>query len=61
MTLKNGTGFSFQNCNEKFEKFWPEYWKVPKIFNLIGSFWTKFILLEIKKYRGVISRDKEEW
>ena len=35
--------------------------KVSEIFTLLGSFWTKYILLELKKYRGVIFYDTEEW
>ena len=52
---------SFQNWHEKFDKFWPEHSKVSKIFTLIGSFWAKYILFELKKYRGVIFHDMEEW
>ena len=43
----------FQNWHKEFDKFWPEHSKVSKIFTLIGSFWAKYILLELKKYRGV--------
>ena len=28
---------------------------------LMGSFWAKYILFELKKYRGVIFHDIEEW
>ena len=27
----------------------------------MGSFWAKYILFELKKYRGVTSHDIEEW
>ena len=36
-------------------------WKFQKNFPLIGSFSAKYILFELKKYRGVISHDTEEW
>ena len=31
-----------------------------KMFTLIGSFWVKYILLELEKYRGVIFHKTEE-
>ena len=52
---------SFPNWHKEFDKFWPEHLKVLKIFTLMGSFWAKYILFELKKYRGVIFHDIEEW
>ena len=34
--------------------------KVSNIFILMGSFWTKYILLELKKYREIIFHETEE-
>ena len=51
---------SFQNWHKEFDKFWPEYSKVSKIFTLIVSFWAKYILFELKNYRGVIFHETEE-
>ena len=34
--------------------FDPSTRKVSKIFILMGSFWAKYILLELKKYRGIM-------
>ena len=45
---------------KEFDKFWPEHSKVSKIFTLMGSFWAKYILFELKKYRGVIFPETEE-
>ena len=56
-----GIDLSFQNLHEEFDKFWHEHLKVSKIFTLMGSFWTKYILFGLKKYRGVIFHDTEEW
>ena len=39
---------SFQSWHKEFDKFWPENWKVLKTFTLIGSFWAKYILFELK-------------
>ena len=51
----------FQNWHEEFDKFWPEHSKVSKMFTLMGSFWAKYILFELKKYREVIFHRTEEW
>ena len=40
---------SFQNSHKEFGKFWPEHWKVSKIFTLMYSFWAKYIMFEPKK------------
>ena len=50
----------FQNRHKEFDKLWPEYSKVSKMFTLIGSFWAKHILFELKKYKGVIFHGTEE-
>ena len=50
----------FQNWHKEFNKFWTEHLKVSKTFALIGSFWAKYILFELQKYRGVIFHDTEE-
>ena len=52
---------SFQNWHEEFDEFWPEHLKASKIFTLMRSFWVKYILFELKNYRGVIFHDTEEW
>ena len=41
-------------------KFWPEDLKVSKIFILMCSSWAKYILFELKRYRGVIFHETEE-
>ena len=53
-----GTDSLFQSWLEEFEEFWPK--KVSKIFILMDSFWVKYILFELKKYRGVIFHETEE-
>ena len=55
-----GTDLSIQSWHEEFDKFWPEHLKASKIFTLMGSFWAKYILLELKKYRGIIFHETEE-
>ena len=49
-----GIDLSFKNWHKEFDKFWPEHSKVSKIFTLVGYFWAKYILIKLKKYRGVI-------
>ena len=55
-----GINLLFQNWQKEFDKFWPESSKVSKIFTLMGSLWSKYILFELKKYRGVIFHETEE-
>ena len=46
--------------HEEYGKFLPEQLKVSKIFILMCSFWAKYILFELKKYRGVVFHETEE-
>ena len=55
-----GIDLWFQNWHKEFDKFWPEHSKVSKIFTLMSSFRAKYILSELKKYRGVIFHKTEE-
>ena len=49
----------FQNWQE-FGEFWSNPSKVSKITTLIGLFHTKYIIFDLKKYRGIIFHDTEE-
>ena len=60
-TIWRGIDLSSQNWHKQFDKFWPEHSKVPKIFTLMSCFWAKYILFELKKYKGVMFHDIEEW
>ena len=44
-----GIDLSVQNWHAEFDECWPEHSKIPKIFHLIGCFWPKYIILELKK------------
>ena len=44
-----GTDLSVQNWHEEFDEFWPEHSKISKICTLMGFFWTKYIMFELKK------------
>ena len=55
-----GTDLSFQSWHKEFDKFWPELLKVSQIFILMGSFWAKYIMFELKNYRVVIFQETEE-
>ena len=39
---------SFQSWHKEFDKFWHEHSIVSKIFTLMGSFWAKYVLFEVK-------------
>ena len=44
-----GIDLSVQNWHEKFDEFWPEHSKISKICTLMGCFWPKYIMFELKK------------
>ena len=52
-----GVDLLFQNWYKEFNEFWLENWKVSKIYTLMGCFWPKHIMFELKKYRGAIFYD----
>ena len=52
---------SVQNWHEEFDKFWPEHSKISKICTLMDCFWPKYIMFELKKYRGVMFDGTEYW
>ena len=58
--ILRGIDLPFQNWYEEFDEFWPEHLKVSKMFILMCSFWAKYILFELKKYRGVIFPETEQ-
>ena len=49
-----GIDLSVQNRHGEFNKFWSEHWKVSKIWTLMSCFWPKYIMLQLRKYRGVM-------
>ena len=56
-----GIDLSFQNWHEELDEFSPEHPKVSKTCTLMGSFWSKYITIELKKYKGVMFGDIEDW
>ena len=66
MKLKKDTKFGEElTCRLKIgirslTNFDPSTQKVSKIFILMGSFWAKYILFELKKYRRIIFHETEE-
>ena len=59
--IVRGTDLSFQNWHKEFDKFWLEHLKMSKIYTLTGCFWSKYVIFQLKKYRGVIFHDTREW
>ena len=56
-----GIGFSYQNWLEYFVEFWPEHSKISKTCILMGYLWPKYVMFELKKYRGVMFDGTEHW
>ena len=48
----------FQNWHKKFDEFWLDH---SKVYTLMDCFWTKFMMSELKKYRGVIFYYTRKW
>ena len=49
-----GIDLPVQNWHEKFNKVWTEDSKIWKICILLGYFWPKSVMFELRKYRGVV-------
>ena len=56
-----GIDLLFQNWYEEFDKFWPKHSKVSKTYTLMGPFWPKYIMFELKKYRGIMFDRTKDW
>ena len=56
-----GIDLPLQNWQKELDKFWLELSKVSKTWILIVSFWTNYIMFQLKKYRGIMFHDTEEW
>ena len=46
---------------QEFGEIWPEHSKVYKTCTFICSYCAKYLMFDLKKYRGVIFHDAEEW
>ena len=56
-----GIDLSIQNWHEEFDEFSPEHSKISKICTLMSCFWPKYIVFQLKKYRGVMFDGIEDW
>ena len=56
-----GIFLSVQNLHEEFNKFWSEPSKISKICTLVDCFSPKYIMFELKKYRGLMFNSTEYW
>ena len=50
-----------QNWHKEFHKFSPGHSKISKICTLMGSFWPKYKMFQLKKYRGAIIDGTQDW
>ena len=56
-----GIDLPVQNWHEKFDKVWTEDSKIWKICILLGYFWPKSVMFELRKYRGVMFDGTPDW
>ena len=54
------TSLLFKKCQE-FGEIWPEHSKVYKTCIFICSYCAKYLMFDLKRYRGVIFDDTERW
>ena len=54
------TDLLFQKWQE-FGEIWPKHLQVSKICTFICSYCAKYVMFDLKKYRGVIFHDTEGW
>ena len=40
---------------------WPKHSKISKIYTLMDCFWSKYVMLELKRYRGVMFDGTGDW
>ena len=59
--IRKGIDLSVQNWHEEFNKSSPEHSKITKICTLIGCFWPKYRMLQLRKYKGVIFDSTQDW
>ena len=52
---------SVQNRHEEFNKFWPKHSKISKVCTLMGCFWPKSVMFELRKHRRVMFDGTEYW
>ena len=55
-----GIDLSFQNWHKEFDEFWLEHSEVSQIYTLLGCFWPKYKIFELKKHRELIFDDTRE-
>ena len=53
--------WSDQNWHVEFNDFWLQHSKISIICTLMGCFWPKYIMFELKKYRRVMFDGIEDW
>ena len=46
-------------CNDTEERW--KIWRGIDLSSLMGCFWPKYIIIELKRNRGVISHDNRVW
>ena len=59
--VKRKTGLWFGKWHDEFGKFLPEHPKISIICTLMGCFWPKYIMFEVRKCRGVMFDGTQDW
>ena len=60
--IQKGIDLPVENWQKLFNKFWPEHLKISRISTLLGCFWPKYIMFELRNYRRVFMFvDTQDW
>ena len=59
--ISAGIDGSLQNWCEQFNHFWLQHSKISITCTLMGCFWPRYIIFELRKYRGVMFDGTQDW
>ena len=58
--IRRKTDLLFQTW-QGFGELWRDHSKISKICTFIGSYCAKYLIFDLKKYRGVVFHGTEKW
>ena len=62
MTMRNDAKFEEElTCQLKIDMRLPGHSIISKICTLMGCFWAKYIIFELKEYKGVTFDGTKDW
>ena len=59
--IQKGIDLPVENWYKVFNRSWPEHLKISRISTLLGCFWPKYIMFELRNYRRVMFDGTQDW